>query len=138
MSAIIYEAEELHASGAFLDTPPVPTVLVVDDEKAMLAMVRDILEDEGFRVLTACEGYEALRIARRRCPDLILTDLMMPNLDGRGLRQMLKTLPLTSDIPVILMTTAYREQVDDHFAAVIEKPFQIDHLIDCVTRFGPS
>jgi CheY-like chemotaxis protein len=113
-------------------------VLVVDDERSMLAMVQDIREDEGYCVLTASEGREALKLATEVCPDLIITDLMMPQMSGRVLRRILSSIPLTSDIPIMLMTAAYRPELDDHFAAVVAKPFHIDDFLQDVQRCTPS
>jgi CheY-like chemotaxis protein len=109
-------------------------VLVVDDEAAVLHMVREILEDEEFSVLTAGDGREALALALRSRPDLIITDLMMPVMNGRTLRERLRGERLTASIPVLLMSAAYRPQPGDDFAAVIGKPFDIDQLLSQVER----
>ncbi len=58
------------------------TVLIVDDEERLRALVRTYLEREGYRVLTAANGREALRLARTEKPDLIILDIMMPEMDG--------------------------------------------------------
>ncbi len=58
------------------------TLLIVDDEERLRALLRDYMEHEGFRVLLAADGREALRIARQEKPDLIILDLMMPEMDG--------------------------------------------------------
>lgn len=114
--------------------PRRPCVLVVDDEAAVLHMVREILEDEEFSVLTAGDGREALALALRSRPDLIITDLMMPVMNGRTLRERLRGERLTASIPVLLMSAAYRPQPGDDFAAVIGKPFDIDQLLSQVER----
>ncbi len=112
----------------------VPTVLVVDDESSVLQMVCEVLEDDDLRVLTARSGQEALAIASRDEPDLIITDLMMPELSGRVLRQRLQAKPRTARIPVLLMTAAYQIQAPDEFAGIIAKPFDIDDLLGQVRR----
>jgi CheY-like chemotaxis protein len=111
-----------------------PCVLVIDDEDAVLQMTRDILEDEGYRVLVASEGFEGLRLAERARPDVIITDLMMPGLNGRLLHERLRRTPATARIPVLLMSAAYKAQPGDRFAAIIPKPFDIDDLIGGVRR----
>ena len=109
--------------------PHRPSVLVVDDEDVVLEMVQDILADEGFVVLTASEGRLALSMALQAQPELIITDLMMPGMSGRVLRERLKVEPRTARIPVLLMSAAYRAQPGDDFAGVIHKPFDIDDLL---------
>ena len=138
MGATIYEIGPPVACDTRRAQSHATIVLVVDDEKSMLAMVQDILEDEGYCVLTASEGRQALKLATEVCPDLIITDLMMPQMSGRVLRRILSSIPLTSDIPIMLMTAAYRPESDDHFAAVVAKPFQIDAFLEDVQRCTPS
>lgn len=113
----------------------IPTILVVDDESSVLHMVRDILQDEAMRVLTAESGQEALVIANREQPDLIITDLMMPGINGRVLCQHLQSLPGLAKTPVLLMTAAYQVQAIGDFAGIIPKPFDIDDLLSQVYRY---
>lgn len=108
----------------------VPAVLVVDDEAAVRDMVRDVLEHEGLRVHTATSGREALALALRERPDLIVTDLMMPEMSGRALRLQLQAEPRTRHIPVMLMTAGGRLRVEDTFAGYIAKPFDIDDFLN--------
>ena len=112
----------------------VPTVLVVDDESSVVQMVCEVLEDDNLRVLTARSGQEALAIASRDEPDLIITDLMMPGISGRVLRQQLEAQRRTAKIPVLLMTATYQIQAPDEFAGIIAKPFDIDELLGQVRR----
>lgn len=107
----------------------VSTILVVDDEAAVRDMVRDILEEEGLHVHTAASGREALALAVREQPNLIVTDLMMPGINGRALRLRLQAEPRTRHIPVMLMTAGGRPHVDDTFASFIVKPFDIADFI---------
>jgi two-component system alkaline phosphatase synthesis response regulator PhoP len=83
-------------------------ILVVDDEPKIARLARDYLEKNGFRVLTAGDGQSALAIARREKPDLIVLDLMLPNIDGR---EVCKILRHESDVPIIMLT-ALAEEVD--------------------------
>lgn len=85
-------------------TPPNETILVVDDSSETLSFINDTLEAAGFNVLVALEGRQALTIARRIRPDMILLDAMMPNLDGFATCRELKLVPELSTIPVIFMT----------------------------------
>ena len=83
-------------------------ILVVDDEPKIARLARDYLEKNGYRVLTAGDGQSALITARREKPDLIILDLMLPNIDGR---EVCKILRRESDVPIIMLT-ALAEEVD--------------------------
>ena len=115
-----------------------PTVLVVDDQPPIVELLRDLLEDEGLVVLTAPDGLAALAVATATPPDLILTDLMMPRLDGRALRARLQEQPRTAQIPVLLMSAAGQARPGDGFAAFIVKPFSVDVLLAAIHRHLPA
>lgn len=83
-------------------------ILVVDDEPKIARLARDYLEKNGFRVVTASDGQSALTTARREKPDLVVLDLMLPNIDGREVCRILRR---ESDIPIIMLT-ALAEEVD--------------------------
>jgi DNA-binding response OmpR family regulator len=80
------------------------TVLVVDDNPANLAVLFDALEEAGYRVLISGDGQTALKVAPEAQPDLILLDIMMPELDGLETCRSLKKTPQTAEIPVIFLT----------------------------------
>ncbi len=84
------------------------TILVVDDEPRIAALVRDYLEQAGFAVLVAGDGRNALVLARSRRPDLVVLDLGLPGLDGLDVARALRR---DSDVP-ILMLTARTEEAD--------------------------
>lgn len=77
------------------------TLLIVDDEERLRALLRDYMEHEGFRVLLAADGREALRIARQEKPDLIILDLMMPEMDGW---EFMRRYTPESRTPIIILT----------------------------------
>lgn len=83
---------------------PRGVVLAVDDSPDALSMVHDALEASGLDVLVALDGKQALKIAARMTPDIILLDALMPNLDGFQTCKALKENPALSDVPVIFMT----------------------------------
>jgi DNA-binding response OmpR family regulator len=85
-----------------------PLILVVDDEPKVARLARDYLEKNGFRVLTAADGQSALTTARREKPDLVILDLMLPNIDGREVCRILRR---ESDVPIIMLT-ALSEDID--------------------------
>ena len=82
------------------------TILVVDDEPRIVSLVRGYLEQDGYRVVTAGDGREALLVAREQQPDLIILDLMMPEMDGWAF---LRHLRQTATTPVIMLTA----RIDD-------------------------
>ena len=104
-------------------------ILVVDDDPAILDMLSDLLADQGFTVHTAKDGQQALARALEFPPDLILTDLMMPLVDGRALLISLREHPQTAHVPVLLMSAAGQRQDADGFDAFIAKPFNILTLV---------
>ncbi|MGH7685429.1 MAG: response regulator transcription factor [Candidatus Dormibacteria bacterium] len=84
------------------------TVLVVDDEPEIVRLVRDYLENAGFAVLEATDGAQALQVARRQSPDLVVLDLSLPELDGLDVARALRQ---TAPIPIIMLT-ARADEVD--------------------------
>ena len=81
-----------------------PTILIADDRPECVQLVRDLLTKEGYRVVLAYDGQEALESIRRHVPDLVLLDVGMPLLNGYEVCQRLKADPLTADIPVLMLT----------------------------------
>jgi two-component system alkaline phosphatase synthesis response regulator PhoP len=79
-------------------------VLVVDDEADIVELLRYNLEFEGYEVFRASNGMEALNQARQHLPDLILLDLMLPDMDGFSICEILHCQPSTTHIPVIVLT----------------------------------
>ncbi len=109
-------------------------VLVVDDEPHIVKAIRFYLEDEDFEVLTATEGSEALDLAERYQPDLIILDVMMPCMDGFEVCRELRSRSRTRLIPIILLTA--RESVEDKVRGFdlgaddyITKPFNNRELL---------
>jgi len=92
-----------------------PKVLVVDDVSANLNMLFDTLEPEGYRILGASSGKDALRIAANAIPDIILLDIVMPEMDGYEVCRQLKQNPSTQSIPIIFITA-----IKDDNASLIE------------------
>lgn len=106
-------------------------ILVVDDEPKVARLARDYLEKNGFRVLTAADGQSALAVARREKPDLVILDLLLPNIDGREVCRILRR---ESDVPIIMLT-ALSEEIDQVTGLeigaddYITKPFSIRALV---------
>lgn len=87
------------------------TILVIEDEAALRQTVAEVLTGDGYTVLAAADGASGLRLAAEARPDLVLCDVMMPNLDGFGVLQQLRAAPATAALPFILVT-ARRERGD--------------------------
>jgi two-component system response regulator MprA len=100
-------------------------VLVVDDERFMVELIADVLEAEGFEVMRANDGVQALQSVDRRRPDLVIADIYMPGLDGISLAR--KVRERDNPIPVILMS-ASRRQMTGSDVPFVAKPFNIDDL----------
>src|SRR3954468_18014777 len=103
-------------------------VLVVDDEREIRELCRVNLEFEGFEVLEAANGEEALRVVQSKHPDLVFLDLMMPGIDGWDVLHAMKEDDATADIPVILLTakTGEADQMRGWQEGILEyvsKPF---------------
>ena len=80
-------------------------VLVVDDEFGIVRLLEDVLTDEGHTVVVAINGKQALERATETRPDLVLTDFMMPVMDGAGLIEGLAADPALADVPVVVMSS---------------------------------
>src|SRR6185295_13847897 len=81
-----------------------PRVLVVDDDAWILRMISTVLAKRGYEIVTAGNGQDALTAAVKQPPDLIITDVMMPKLDGWSLVKQLRTRPEFAFVPVIFLT----------------------------------
>jgi DNA-binding response OmpR family regulator len=88
-----------------------PRVLVVDDESDFTELMKFNLEGQGFDILTASDGMEALNIARRELPDVVIVDLMLPDLDGFSVCEILRSQPSTSQVPIIVVSALDGEYV---------------------------
>lgn len=85
-------------------------VLVVDDEPDVLLLCRVNLEFEGYEILEARDGEEALRMVREEQPDVVLLDVMMPRMDGWQALEAIKADPSTADIPVVMLTAKVQDE----------------------------
>ena len=109
-------------------------ILAVDDEPDVLLIVKAGLEMEGYNVVTARDGEEALVSAREEKPDLILLDVMMPKLDGFGVLAKLKEDEATATIPVSMLTglserSKTQKAVVSGIQWYVVKPFDFDDLL---------
>jgi len=114
-------------------------VLVVDDEREIRELCRVNLEFEGFEVLEAANGEEALRVVQSKHPDLVFLDLMMPGMDGWDVLHAMKEDDATAHIPVILLTakTGEADQMRGWQEGILEyvsKPFNPLSLAEWASR----
>jgi CheY-like chemotaxis protein len=111
------------------------TVLVVDDEPVLRAIVREILDEEGYAVIEAPDGRVALEIMESARPDLVLMDVMMPGVDGREAYRQLRSHPDHRDVPVVMMSAAIQPHgLDPSIAGFMAKPFDLNQLVELVAR----
>ncbi len=112
------------------------TILVVDDEAEMTELIAMMLDEDELTVLTAGDGLEALAIARKEHPGLVLTDVMMPRMNGVELCRKLHEDPSTRGTVVLLMTAAGQFEMGECGAVgLLRKPFDLDGLFETVHGF---
>ncbi len=123
-----------------MNNTTVKHIVCIEDEPEMIDLIQLILNRRGFEVLGAPGGKEGLEMVRKTLPDLVLLDLMMPDMDGWEVYQQMKADDSTRNIPVIVVT-AKAQNIDKvlglHIAKVddyIAKPFGPQELIDSVER----
>ncbi len=111
-------------------------VLVVDDDLGIRGLVREVLEDAGFAVVTAADGRAALDRAAERWPDLVVLDLGLPRLDGEGVARGLRD--THTAVPPILIVSAANDiavvAARVSAFAYLRKPFDLDELVATVHR----
>lgn len=116
-----------------------PSVLVVDDDEDLLEVLREVIEDEGYRVRTAQDGQAALDLLRsEKPPCLILLDLKMPGMDGQGFRERQLADPRLAGIPVVGFTGLSNGQETAHrlaLASFLRKPVNLHQLLDTVAHY---
>jgi two-component system cell cycle response regulator len=115
-------------------------ILVVDDEAINLKLVSRLLEMEGYEVITARSGEDALRLIEQTPPDMALLDVRMPDMEGYELCRRLRQNPLTAGIPIVMLTALVDE--NDRLKGIeagaddcLPKPFDVDLLRGLLARF---
>jgi CheY-like chemotaxis protein len=111
-----------------------PSILIVDDEFGLAEMLREMLRESGFEVTLAINGRLALEILDERTVDLVLTDMMMPVMDGAELAAAMRSDDKHRDTPIIMMTSlpTARPQSNGLFDAVLRKPFTPELLLETI------
>jgi DNA-binding response OmpR family regulator len=136
--AVLYSLQLAGAEGQMSDNPK--RVVYIEDEQEMIDLVRLILGRKGYEVMGANGGRNGLQLVKDQLPDLVLLDLMMPDMDGWEVYQQMKAEEKTRQIPVIVIT-AKAQSIDKvlglHIAKVddyISKPFSPQDLLDSVEK----
>ena len=112
-------------------------VLVVEDEFGIAKLLEDVLTDDGYRVAVAANGRDALGKAAAERPALVLTDFMMPVMDGAALIEAMTADPAFRDIPIVMMSSLPEASVAARcagYAVFIRKPFKIFDVVDLVAE----
>ncbi|MDQ3957836.1 MAG: response regulator [Actinomycetota bacterium] len=116
-----------------------PLILVAEDDANVRLTLEIVLEDEGFEILLASDGEEALAVARASRPDVILLDQIMPKLDGKQVFRLLREDDLTRNIPVLVLSGMERGLPDDWPGAeFVGKPFSPEELVRRIRRVLPA
>jgi twitching motility two-component system response regulator PilH len=115
-------------------------ILIIDDSPSQLMGIRRIVEKLGHEALTAEDGAAGVEVAKREIPDLILMDVVMPNLNGFQATRTISREPTTKHIPIVLVTT--KDQDTDRVwgmrqgaRAYLTKPFSETELSDTITKY---
>lgn len=112
-------------------------ILVIDDELAIVDIVKEALESEGFQVIGASNGVEGLERLHKDSPDLVVLDVLMPGMDGWEVLRRIEADAATAGVPVIMLTALGGDEdilrgLEEGAVEYITKPFHLQDLIACV------
>jgi two-component system cell cycle response regulator DivK len=115
-------------------------VLIVEDNELNMKLFHDLLEAQGYETLETREGLQALSLARKHRPDLILMDIQLPEISGLEVTKWLKDDDSLSHIPVIAVTAFAMKGDEERIraggcAAYIAKPISVQHFLDVIKKF---
>ena len=114
-----------------------PRLLLVEDEESAAEMLAAILELEGFHVTLAANGKRAIEVLEEAQPALIITDYMMPMMDGIEMAQAIRAMPAYSTVPILMTSGVAEAALKEHeslLSAFLRKPFRIEALLEVVRR----
>ena len=116
-------------------------ILVVDDEEKLISNLKVFLEINGYEVTTAANGQEGLDAARKEKPDLVISDVMMPKMDGYTMLKEFKFTEGLENVPVIMLTA--KDGLSDlceieGAAQFLVKPFELNMLLEVVKKYLPE
>ncbi|MBA3943408.1 MAG: response regulator [Herpetosiphonaceae bacterium] len=112
------------------------TIFVIDDDLGMQLVLEIALKDAGYEMVAASDGLQGIERLATLQPDLVISDVMMPQLDGVQVFNLLKQRLQDQGIPIIIMTALSRKpwfaDMEAEGAVIIQKPFDVDHLLDMI------
>lgn len=116
-------------------------ILIADDEEAVRFVIKCALEDEGYEVITAGDGYEAINLTREEIPDLVILDINMPEISGLEVTRMIRKEKITKNIPVFISTGI--EDIKSEFSGLdiqyfIPKPYDAGILMEKIKKIFES
>jgi CheY-like chemotaxis protein len=115
------------------------TILVVEDFKDTRILMKFLLEDLGYQVLEAEDGWEAVESVKRKVPDLILMDMAMPYTDGLSATKIIRQIKETSKIPIIAFTASgefiHKQAIEAGCDALLMKPLDTDKLKSILNQY---
>lgn len=110
------------------------TVLLVDDDPNALDALKELVGQEGYRVNTAADGTDALRSALADPPDVVISDCMMPHMDGLALMREMRRSRSLAHVPLVLVSALVTPPADAEVAGFLRKPFAVSQLLDILHR----
>ena len=117
-------------------------VLLVEDDRSVRRYLEVTLQRAGYKVITAADGLEAMKLALSSSIDLVITDAIMPNLSGQELARFLRQNPKLANIPIVLLTGQQNREAatasDESIDAFLIKPVKADELANCLTSLLQS
>jgi len=112
-----------------------PKILIVDDNRLILQALADHLESNGYEIMVAANGREALSLVEAEVPDLIIMDLVMPEMDGLEATRRLRQNPRLRNLPIVAFTSqSNKGHVGEIFDDYLIKPFGYDKVIELIQR----
>jgi two-component system sensor histidine kinase/response regulator len=115
-------------------------ILIVDDEIISQNMVRTALTNAGYSVVTASNGMEGIKLAMERLPNLIVLDIMMPDIDGGEVAEILRKDPKTMNIPIIFLSSLVSKEEEKtggkkDIVSFLSKPYNREKLLNEVRKY---
>lgn len=125
------------AAGSRLDGDRPTRVLLAEDDRALRRFLEVVLQRAGYEVLPASDGLEAMKVALSTTIDIVVTDAMMPNLNGHELCRFLRNSQTLAQVPVILLSALEQKEIDvsrEHADAFLAKPVSSETLVECIEK----
>jgi DNA-binding response OmpR family regulator len=128
---------ELDAATSPVERNPRIRVLLAEDDRALRRFLEVVLERAGYEVIPASDGLEAMKVALSTAIDIVVTDAMMPNLNGHELCRFLRNSQTLSHVPVILLSALEQKETElgpEHADAFLAKPVSSETLVECIEK----